>query len=88
MKSSKLILGVLTGTILGTAVSAAALAGDDGKDRKDFEQAAYSRSIKHQDKSDMDKRHETDAKTKPEAEECDHDSEDGAEKEPEQHDAE
>lgn len=88
MKSSKLILGALIGAVLGTATSAAVLASDYEKDRKGSEGAEYSRSIEHKDKSGKDKRHETDERGEVESEECDHDSEDSDENEPEQRDAE
>lgn len=88
MKSSKLILGALIGTVLGTATSATVLAGDYGKDRKGSEGTEYSRSIEHKDKSGMDKRHETDEQGEVESEERDPDSNDRDEKESEQRDAE
>lgn len=88
MKSSKLLLGALIGAALGMAVSAAALAGGDGKDRNGPEGAEYGRSIEHKDKSDMDRRHETGKQGEAESEERDDDANDRDEKEPEQRGAE
>ncbi|MCL5801895.1 MAG: hypothetical protein M1283_05190 [Gammaproteobacteria bacterium] len=87
MKSSKLILGALTGVALGMIASTAVFASDHEEDRKGSEATEQSSSIEHKEKSDMDKGHETDEQGEAESEEHDHDSKDNDEKESEQRDS-